>query len=63
MVTALKLKVQSDDDDFHGLTLANQIVMQIAGYVQFKMDCEYYKSKISATVFPNLYKNCIVAMP
>ena len=34
-----------------------------AGYVQFTMNCGGYKGKITARVFPNLSKECILGMP
>ena len=62
MAIALKLQVQ-DDEDFHEVTLANGIVMPIAGYVQFVMNCGDYEGKIMTRVFLNLHKKYILGMP
>ena len=45
METAFKQPVQSDED-FQDLILADGIVVQTAGYVQFMMTCGDYKSKV-----------------
>lgn len=62
MAIAFKMSVQTYEG-FSDLTLADGMVVQIIGDVQFMVTYRDYKSQVFARFFPNLHKECILGMP
>ena len=60
--TARRIKIEAEDE-VEELKMADGIVAQTEGRVQFVLKCGGYREQISARIFPNMNKPMILGIP